>query len=57
MKDPFAGQTALKAYMNAFRNFELARLDHIRGLNDINMSFNIEFIDKMCAIVTSKMVF
>lgn len=57
MKDPFGGQALLKAYVSAFRTYEVGRLDHIRNLNDINVNFNIEFIDKLSAIFSSKMAY
>jgi len=56
MKDPLGGQGNLKNYINASRNFELGRLDHLQTLNDINISFNMEIINRMCMIFTSEMV-
>jgi len=54
VKDPFSSQTSLKNYMNAYRNLELSRLDYIRALNDINVNFNIECIDKFCGLFRTK---
>jgi len=56
LKDPAPSQNALKAYVSAYRNLELGRLDYVRTLNDVNINFNIELIDKMCGIFKNKMV-
>jgi len=50
------GQGNLKTYINATRNFELGRLDYIQTLNDINLSCNIELINRMSMIFTSETV-
>jgi len=55
-KDPLGGQTLLKNYMNSLRSFELARLEYLQNLNDINLTINTELVEKLTNIFTGKLV-
>jgi len=57
MKNQSEGQNTMNSYIHTFKNFELARLNHFKNLNNINSKFNTELVDKMCTIFSSNMAY
>ena len=56
-KDPYGYQMAQKAYFVAAKAYESVRIDYIQGINSLNLSINLEMIDKFCALFTGEMVY
>lgn len=55
-KDPYGYQIAQKAYFMAAKAYENVRLDYIQGINSLNLSINLEMVDKFSALFTGEMV-
>lgn len=55
-KDPYGYQQCQKAYFTAARAYENTRIDYLQGVNSLNLSVNLEMVDKFNALFTGEMV-